>query len=241
MTDDLERRLRHQSAERQAKNSAADARQARQEQHREWLENSRVLNRAREQERKDVARAAEYAQKRQDSVEDRDLKRRDTMSDQAEKAAISRDEQEEITHRETMLQLIGAHIYRQNLDVDYDQLVKVKNIEVQEHDLITGIDTKNTLTVANNEARNKRREIREHTRAYIVERLTDFYLGEAAKVTAQQNAERTIEAESNARIREKWADNDIRKDFELFMAELKAKTDTWSMAEIADAMRAAKG
>lgn len=229
MTDDLDRRLSHQSSERRAKDAAADARQARQQQHREWLENSRILNRAREQEHKDATRAAEYAQKRQDS-----------LADQAEKAAISRDEQEEVTHRETMLQLIGAHIYRQNLDADYDQLVRVKNIGVQEHDLITGIDTRNTLTVANNEARNKRREIREHTRAYIVERLTDFYLGEAAKVTAQQNAERTIEAESNARIREKWADNDIRKDFELFMAELKAKTDAWSMEEIADAMRAAK-
>lgn len=221
MTDDLDRRLSHQSAERRAKDAVADARLDRQQEHRKWLENSRTLNRAREQENKDATRAAEYAQKRQAS-----------LADQAEKSATSRDEQEEITHRETMLQMIGAHIYRQNLEADFDHLVQVKNIEVQEHGLVTGIDTRNTLTIANNDARNKRREIREHTRAYIVERLTDHYLGEAAKVTAQQNAERTIQAESEARIREKWADNDVRKDFELFMAELTQKTQNWKTEEI---------
>jgi len=226
MTDDLERRLRHQAEQQREKDRQADRRLDRKQQHREWLETSRVLNRAREQDRKDANRAAEYATKRQDS-----------LADQAEKAALSRDEQEEITHRETMLQLMGAHIYRQHREADLDYLIGSKNIEVQAHGLISETDTRNRLTIDNNTARNKRREIREHTRAYIVERLTDFYLGEAAKVTEQQHLERTIEAESRVRIREKWVDNDIRKDFELFMVELRKKTDPWSMEELADAMK----
>ncbi|SMX45599.1 hypothetical protein [Octadecabacter ascidiaceicola] len=226
MIDDLGRRLSHQASQQREKDRQADARLDRQQQHREWLENSRVLNRAREQQRKDDTRAVELEQKRQDS-----------LAGQAEKAAISRDEQEEITHREQSLQLIGAHIYRQNLEADFDHLVNVKNVEVQEHDLITGIDTRNRLTTDNNTARNQRREIREHTKAYIRERLTDFYLAEAAKVTAQQNQERTIKAESAARIREKWTDNDIRKDFELFMAELAQKTKAWQTSDIEGVLR----
>jgi len=226
MTDDLERRQKHQTAERQAKERANDARQERQRTHREWLENSRVVNRAREQEQKYQNRLDEYERKRQDS-----------LSDQAQKYAVSQDEQEEIAHRETMLTLMGAYIYRQNRDVDLDYLIGSKNIEVQAHGLISEMETKNRSAIDNNEARNERRKIREHTRAYITERLTDFYLAEASKVTAQRNIECTIEAETNANIREKWAENDIRKDFELFMVELRKQTNSLEIEELAETMR----
>jgi len=176
-----------------------------------------------------------------------ETKRQDRLIDSEMKQSMTIAEEKEVTRRETMLLEMGARLYQQKLNADYNQDVRTRNLDIQEFQTRTQIQTESEIKVANNAARNDRREIRENMKSAVFQKIADLKLSEAAKQSAhEQDLERMqaeshfrtteIREESAANQREEWTRNDAKKDFEEFMVDLRLRTGRMTTQEIEKAV-----
>ena len=182
------------------------------------------------------------------------------MADDHTKLALGAEEQKEVTRREVLLREIGARLYRQQLNADYEHDIRTRNLDIQEHEKRSQIDTLRITTIDDNTARNTRREIREHLKSAVIEKLVEHRLSENAKRTAaaqelelelelelermeDESRHRTTEIreESAANEREMWTKNEVDKDFELFMVDLRKKTTDWQTEDVEAVLRKLRG
>lgn len=231
--DDLERRFDFQRENTQTKEDRADRRR-REDRDRQ---DAREERRRADQKSRDQSRAADRAQSRQQSRDMYEVKRDDQLADQGAKQQLSIAEEQEVTRREILLQELGAKLYAHKLNLDYNHDIRTRNLDLQEYKTRSEIDTGRILSIDDNTARNMRKEIIARLKSAVIEKLADHAVNESAKRSAHtQNIER-IKADSDAEVRAIWAENEAKKDFELFMSNLRQESGRRSTAEIAEMLR----
>lgn len=258
-TEERQRFQREQQRDRQAHSDKArresQDRQDERDRKRRHDQQSRDAQRRQDRERSEQARAEERERQREHGHELYERKRGDRLADAEMKRVMTIEEEKEISRREAMLLEMGAGLYRQKLDADYAHDVRTRNLDIQELQKRSQIETESEIRIANNAARNDRKEIKERLKASIMEKLVDHKVSEAAKQSAHEqeldrmaaeSIHRTTEIreESAAKEREEWNKNEVRKDFEEFMVKLRVSTGRMSTEEIeqaiADLKRAGK-
>lgn len=238
--DQLRERLRAASDARQENYRRQDEREQRRREDQNRRETSRRTD-----------READRSQSQDFSREMADQRRADKVADESARFAYGLEEQQEVTRREELMGRLGAVLYKQKLQDDYEHDARTRDLDIQEHTHRSNIDTRRITTIDDNSARNTRREIREHLKSSLYEKLADHLLSEAAKRSAHaQELERMdaesyhevtkIREESAAKEREIRTEWDAKKDFERFMHDLRNETRDMGVEEIAGILRTMK-